>query len=116
MKNLCIALLLLIPEISLASSVKKFHIGSFQYPVVEVEHGIWVNEECGNTCMALQAASSIRNKTIKPLRARGGINPGSWSCKKQFNGKVFIAVDDHDNQQSFCKFRDGSFVNTGALY
>lgn len=103
-------------QISYGSEFKKFHIGSHNYRVNEIEKGIWVNEECEKDCLAYQSARMIKEKKIKAPYPKGGVNPGSWSCKKAFNGKVFIAFDDEGNQQSFCKFSDGSFVNSGALY
>ena len=109
--------LLLLPMLANAADfpVRKFHIGNHQYLLEERRPNVWVNQECGKKCKALDATGK---KYSRPSNSKEGSvtsNPGSWICKNGAKGKVFIAVDDERNQLSFCKFEDGSFVNNGAF-
>ena len=96
-------------------SKKILKVGPHHFSVVEVRPSVWVNEDCTKTCDALKAVDQLSKMSPVEMNVAGGVNPGSWRCKMMAHGNVFIAQDDAGNQQSFCRFKDASFVNNGAL-
>lgn len=110
-------LFLLLPMLASAANLptRTFHIGKKEYVVVERIKDVWVNQECAKSCKALEAAKKKYPSPVSSGASAGSLNPGTVICKTFNNGKVFIAVDAERNQMSFCKFDDGSFVNSGAF-
>lgn len=76
----------------------------------EVE-GILVNHSCVNKkCEAFNKARMFNSATVDPKHLTGGKNPEAAKCKSILGGAVVIGVDRDKNQQSFCKFSDGSYL------
>jgi hypothetical protein len=94
---------------------KILKVGPHHFSVIEVRPSVWVNESCSQTCDALRAVDQMAKMSARAINVAGGVNPGSWRCKMLAHGNVFIAQDEAGNQQSFCRFKDASFVNNGAL-
>lgn len=42
-------------------------------------------------------------------------NPGSVICKKLLDGKVYIGIDANNNEASFCKLKDNTYIDSGTL-
>ncbi len=68
-----------------------------------------------SACRAVQALSQVSQKGIEPETFRGGKNPGSVLCKLTLRGRVELATDSAGNEQSLCRFQDGSYASTGTL-
>jgi hypothetical protein len=68
-----------------------------------------------NSCQAVQALGRVSEKGIEGEAFSGGKNPGSVLCKISLQGQVEIATDPAGNEQSLCRFQDGSYVSTGSL-
>jgi len=78
--------------------------------LIEKNHLWEKNEKC-------QAIRKLKEVSLKKLgkALEGGANPGAVACLK-VGGKSLIAVDSRSNQNSFCRFEDGSFVSSGTLH
>ena len=63
-------------------------------------------------CDAYQALSkaSLRGQTLK-----GGANPGAVICSRGLGRDVVVGKDEQENENSFCRFSDGSLVSSGSL-
>lgn len=48
-------------------------------------------------------------------RKKGDMNPGSALCQKQLKGTVVVGKDAAGDESSFCRFPDGSMVDSGSL-
>ena len=47
---------------------------------------------------------------------RGGANPGAIVCREALKGNVVLGTDLKNNQQTFCQFKDGSVIDSGAIF
>ncbi len=94
---------------------KNYHLGKQEFTVQEREPGVWVNVGCQKECFELAGLKKASMKDLPKYPGPGGRNPGAALCKYSAKGKVFIAYDDKRNQQSFCKFADGSYVTSGSF-
>jgi len=45
----------------------------------------------------------------------GSLNPGSVICKSITGGTVVLGLSEKGNENSFCRFKDGSMVDNGSL-
>lgn len=66
-------------------------------------------------CDASKAKKIVSFKGIKNDLLSGGKNPGSVLCKESVKGKVYILKNAKGDENSFCRFADGSFVATATL-
>ena len=65
-------------------------------------------------CLAYSSIESARTVRFQPP-LDGGANPGSLLCRK-IGGNVVIGRDSERNENSFCRFKDGSLVDNGTLF
>ncbi len=49
------------------------------------------------------------------LDGTGGQNPSSIICKKLLDGKIYIGIDKDNNENSFCRLADGTYIDGGTL-
>ena len=80
------------------------------------EKRITVNDVCKTqkTCMALQVLNKVSKNSLNAGDLYGGANPGPLLCL-QVKGEVVMGEDLKGNQNSFCRFKDGSIVDNGTL-
>lgn len=67
---------------------------------------------------ACQAKSALKNVSFKSLSSSmlvGGKNPGAVLCHQMPQAMVVFMQDLQGNQNSFCKFADGSMVSSSTL-
>ena len=77
-----------------------------------------LSSDCFNsedTCEALKAMKKKLKLTFAQKELSGGKNPNSLKCSKGHQGRVLILKDDDGNENSFCRFSDGSLVSTSDL-
>ncbi|AUN97759.1 hypothetical protein DOM21_12550 [Bacteriovorax stolpii] len=80
--------------------------------------GILISENCFNDDVLLdkskcEAAQILKKKKFfkAPLRSStGGKNPGAVVCKDVLKQKVVMLKDQKNNENSFCRFEDGSMI------
>lgn len=60
------------------------------------------------------AANGLKKLSWKK-RKKSDENPGSFLCQKQLQGLVVVGVDSAGDENSFCRFPDGSMVDSGSL-
>lgn len=66
-------------------------------------------------CMAKDVLRKISMKSLKQGDLLGGKNPGAVLCHKIKKADVIFLSDLQGNQNSFCKFNDGSIVSNSTL-
>jgi putative hemolysin len=67
-----------------------------------------------NTCKALL---KLPQATLSAVRGElsGGRNPGAVVCLK-LGGESVVGLDVRGNENSFCRFDDGSLISNGSLH
>ena len=79
----------------------------------DYETGAIVSEICKQrSCEALALLKNIKSSNGDFY---GGASRGSLICRKQLHGKVVIALDEANNENSFCELRDTSLIDIGSL-
>lgn len=93
------------------SHVEREQMAAYKGP--QGERG-WISEKClgAQGCEALRVLPTIR---VRAVQTDGGQNPGAVLCSKHLGGTVRIGIDPKGNQQSFCRFADGSMIDNGTL-
>ncbi len=108
MKVILIALAVLNLNISYASTVYRF--GSLVLSVKKVD-GVTVSASCSDkNCEAYKMGTKFKGKWPSADLLIGGKNPRAVNCKTLMKGTVIIGVDENKAQQSFCEFKDKSFL------
>ncbi len=103
-------LLLLILRTADAKPEMIYRFGNMSMLFHSVE-GIVVNRSCeASTCLALEQAKRHQEAELSADLLLGGKNPSAVRCKELMGGKVLIGVDMEGNEQSFCVFKDGSYL------
>lgn len=62
-----------------------------------------------------EAYTALAKASLREIHTRGGANPGAVLCGKVLGGEVVIGKDRDENENSFCRFDDGSMVSCGTL-
>ena len=104
---------ILIFLISFAASASEQRIYTFGDLMVAFEQvdGLIVNRACEDKkCEAFIKGKKFSKKQLDPSLLVGGKNPSSVKCKTLMNGRVLIGVDLDGNEQSFCHFKDDSYL------
>ncbi len=70
--------------------------------------------EKGKFCPSLDFLKTLSLKKYD-LEKEGEQNPASLLCKKTLNGNVYIGIDKDNNENSFCRLKDNSYVDGGTL-
>ena len=65
-------------------------------------------------CEAYSVLSKVSFKSVDKY-LQGGANPGAVICKHLLKMEVVIGKDKKGNENSFCKFKDGSYIDNGTL-
>ncbi|MGZ3657743.1 MAG: hypothetical protein ACXVB9_20355 [Bdellovibrionota bacterium] len=68
-----------------------------------------LSDNCGKTCAAAAAL-----KRAPKLKVEPSSNPSTAWCRAA-GGTVLIGRDELSNENSFCRFGDGTFVTCAAL-
>lgn len=66
-------------------------------------------------CMAREELKKISMKLLEKGDLKGGKNPGAVLCHKISDASIVFLSDLQGNQNSFCKFKDGSMVSSSTL-
>ena len=111
MKSLLITLLLtLFSLIVFAASPRIYKFGELMVSFVDVD-GFVVNGSCEDKmCEAYKMAKKFSGKSVSPTLLEGGKNPSSVKCKTMMDGRVVFGVDMEGHEQSFCLFKDESYL------
>jgi len=87
--------------------------------ISDVEKHLTVSEPCSigkpKSCEALRALERASMKALDEYQRKSSANPGAMICSK-IGGKVVIARDAEQNQNAYCGFADGSWVDCGSLF
>ncbi|MBC75598.1 MAG: hypothetical protein CME64_06245 [Halobacteriovoraceae bacterium] len=81
---------------------------------------ILISENCVEnkklaSCDGLKASDSISYESLVNVQY-GGANLGALICKQQLKGKVLVGVrESSKSENSFCKLRSGSLIDSGTL-
>jgi hypothetical protein len=105
------------PSVPPVPTVKVWRVGNTVIDVSRCPKGFCLISsgcltEAGKTCQALH----VMNNRVQADSGPGGTNPGSGVCQQRLQGQVFVARDQAGNEQSFCRFADGSFLSSDGLW
>lgn len=91
-------------------AVEIYNFGEMKIAFAEKD-GFIVNKKCAKVgCMALKKGKQYKDKLPANMVLVGGKNPMAVRCKELMKGEVIIAVDSKGNEQSFCRFKDDSYL------
>jgi hypothetical protein len=80
---------------------------------------VTLSKSCGADLskMTCSAALSLKSATFASFQpgALGSRNPGSVLCQEVLKQQVVTGTDSQRNENSFCRFKDGSFIDNGSL-
>lgn len=112
-------ILFLIIGNSSAQAKSIFTIENKKVTFLEIEkENLTLSKNCqsgvGLRCAAYTAFLRKSNVALTQEDLIGGKNPGSVKCRR-LGGTVVIGKDSRQNENSFCKFEDNSFVECGSL-
>ena len=89
--------------------------------VTLVEHAgehLTVSESCegprGAGCQARRALGKLSLRKLDASQARGE-SDGSLLCERQAEGTVVVGTNARGDENSYCRFKDGSLVDNGSL-
>jgi hypothetical protein len=95
---------------SFAASQRIYKFGDLMISFEEVD-GVIVNGSCEDKkCEAFKKAKMFSGKSVSPKLLEGGKNPASVKCKTMMEGRVVFGVDMEGHEQSFCVFKDDSYL------
>ncbi len=87
--------------------------------ISDAEKHLTVSEPCKidkpKSCVALRALDRAAMKSLDEHQRKSSANPGAMICTN-VGGKVAIARDSQQNENAFCGFADGSWVDCGSLF
>lgn len=112
MKHLLIAALLTSSSQAFAKQIEYFFSNSPETKISFFKKdGFLVSQECERNCAAINATKA---KPTNALEFAGG-NPAAVNCSNH-NATSVVLRDQKGNQNSFCKFDDGSMIDAWDLY
>lgn len=84
---------------------------------------ILISENCFNSdvtlekskCEAAQILKKKKQLQAPPRSASGGKNPGAVVCKDVLKKSIVMLKDQKNNENSFCRFDDGSLIAAISL-
>lgn len=101
---------LLFTATAFATSPRIYKFGELMVSFEEVD-GVIVNGACDDKkCEAYKMAKKYSGKSVSPKLLEGGKNPASVKCKTMMGGRVVFGVDMEGHEQSFCLFKDDSYL------
>jgi len=87
--------------------------------ISDAEKHLTVSEPCSigkpKSCEALRALDRASMKSLDEYQRKSSANPGAMICSN-IGGKVVISRDAEQNQNAYCGFADGSWVDCGSLF
>lgn len=93
-----------------ASDIEVYRFGTTIVAMKQVE-GFLVNKSCDvPSCQALKKGKEFGDADLEEEWMVGGLNPFSVRCTKLMGGDVVVGADNKGNQQSFCLFKDDSYL------
>lgn len=66
-------------------------------------------------CEALSLTKNISWKSLPKDSTLGGKNPGAVLCKEVLKQKIIYLKDLQGNENTFCLFKDKSFISSSSL-
>jgi putative hemolysin len=66
-------------------------------------------------CEAVAGLKKLSWKASRESRRSGTNNPASYLCEKQLGGFVVVGKSEKGDENSFCRFNDGSMIDGGSL-
>lgn len=68
-----------------------------------------------NSCEALNLTKNVSWKSLSKEATVGGKNPGAVLCKEVLKQKILYLKDLQGNENTFCLFKDKSFISSSSL-
>ncbi len=66
-------------------------------------------------CIAFKKIKESTRQGIDQKYFKGGANPGAVICRRKLKGTVVLGYDANKNQNTFCKFKDNSYLSSGTI-
>lgn len=87
-----------------------YRFGHMKVAFVKID-GLVVNKAClEKECDATRKGKEFKDAELPVESLVGGKNPKAVRCKELMGGTVVIGLDRKGNEQSFCYFKDDSFL------
>lgn len=84
--------------------------------VTDASAKLTVSADCRQADGSLKCDATRGLKELSwKKRKKGDRNPGSALCQHQLKGTVVVGKDAAGDESSFCRFPDGSMVDSGSL-
>jgi putative hemolysin len=114
MKKLLIPLILIFGPNCNAKTIRYFGSAGKNANPIEFfkKEGLLVSTECSRNCEAITAT---KNKPITNVNSEVRGNPAAVYCENHGSTSM-VLKDEKGNQNSFCKFSDGSMIDAWDLY
>jgi hypothetical protein len=112
-----IALLLALTAFAadLPKSEFRFKQGKIAF-VTDESRKLTISADCRKADGSLKCDATAGLKQLSwKKRKKGDHNPGSTLCEKQLKGTVVVGQSESGDENSFCRFPDGSMVDSGSL-
>ncbi|MCS6838599.1 MAG: DUF333 domain-containing protein [Bdellovibrionaceae bacterium] len=86
------------------------------FTIYKTHDGSFYSSGCKEGLCQAKTQISVPTEFAKKLiRPPYHVNPGNEICQK-IGGKSFKGYFKNHNEQTFCQFPDGSFVDTGTVF
>lgn len=103
-------LLIILSSLSFADEAKiTYEIGNSIIFFARNENMI-INKSCKSDCLAYKKGKIADSFKVDSKDLVGGKNPASVRCSKYLGGVVVIGKSEEGHQQSFCYFKDESYL------
>lgn len=102
-------------DLSLPKSEFTFKQGTIAF-VTDESAKLTVSADClkPNRSLKCEATDGLKNLSWKK-RKKSDRNPGSFLCEAQLKGIVVMGRNAAGDESSFCRFADGSMIDSGSL-
>jgi hypothetical protein len=96
-----------------------YFINNKQISFVNItEKKLTISEKCltkskNYNCMAFLALKKV---SLNGLDLKGGVNPGALVCLEKAHGEVVIGLTKDNQEISFCRFKDDSYIDNASLH
>ncbi len=74
-----------------------------------------ISSNCKTSCQAKSAINQLKNFYFGRMPAQDVRNPGVQICDKVLNAETVVGYSSNREQRSFCKFKDGSMIDSYSL-
>lgn len=103
-------------SLSLSASTEIWKLGGeFIEMKRDEKSGLLLSSSCHQKCEAWKFLKKASLKNLSSEKLSGGKNPGAVLCHDEKSAEVVFLKDLKGNDNSFCLFKDKSFVSSSSI-